>query len=228
MELGIQDRWLVEQFANLVLFYSSIKTRTRNTNFIQQHESVIWSVHSQHFREALVAKGFPIGKKSALICVPEPPFSEIDYLRGVLDADGSLGITGKGFPFVSLVTASSNMAAHFAAFVLEKTDCRLTPKPNGRDKIYSLTVFKEAAQTLARILYPPDCLALPRKSVKAIEMQTWQRPANMRIMHSRRWSSEEDFFILSHSVEEAATHLNRTAQSIKMRLWRHSIGKVTD
>ncbi len=160
--------------------------------------------------------------------MPEPSFSEIDYFRGIIDADGLLGITGRGFPFVSLVTASADMAMHFAAFVLEKTDCSLTPKPNRRDNIYNLIVFKEAAQTLARILYPRNCLALPRKSVKAIEMQAWQRPANMRIMHSRRWNNKEDTYILSHSVEESASHLNRTAKSIKMRLWRHSIGKVTD
>ncbi len=62
LELGIQDRWLVEQFANLVPCYSSVKTRTRNTNFRQQHESVVWSVHNQHFREALVPKAFPLGR----------------------------------------------------------------------------------------------------------------------------------------------------------------------
>jgi LAGLIDADG-like domain len=37
------------------------------------------------------------------------PFSTNDYLRGLVDADGSVGITSLGLPFVSFTTASEDL-----------------------------------------------------------------------------------------------------------------------
>src|SRR4051812_39906216 len=71
LELNIQDRWIIEQFAALVPFYSSLKVRTRHTNFQKDHCSIVWSVHNRSFREALMSRGFPEGKKSDKITVPD-------------------------------------------------------------------------------------------------------------------------------------------------------------
>lgn len=169
LELKVQDAWLVEQFARLVPFYSSIRTRTRRTNFSEIYSSVIWTVHDRSFREALIAKGLPQGKKSDIISIPDGEFAQVDYYRGIVDADGSLGITAQGIPFVSLMTVS---------------------EPS--------------------------------------EIASWQRPAGRRKYTLREWDREQDEFILSHSVEEAERYLERTSQSIKMRLWRLRGKKVTD
>ena len=43
----------------------------------------------------------------------------------------------------------------------------------------------------------------------------------MRKIESRKkWNKEQDKFILSNSIEESMKILNRTKESIEMRLWR--------
>lgn len=228
LELKVQDTWLVEQFARLVPFYSAIRTRTRRTNFSEIYTSVIWTVHDRSFREALIAKGLPHGKKSDIVCVPAGELASVDYYRGIVDADGSLGITAQGIPFVSLITVSEPLAACYTAFVFEKIGCRKKFRRNQRDNVFNIAVFKEDAQALAACLYYPGCLALPRKAAKTSAMASWQRPAGRRKYTLREWDREQDEFILSHSVEEAERYLERTSQSIKMRLWRLRSKKVTD
>lgn len=228
LELKVQDKWLVEQFARLVPFYSSIKTCTRKTNFSEAYTSVTWAVHDRSFREALIAKGLPVGKKSDIIGIPDGEFAQVDYYRGVMDADGSLGMTTQGIPFASLITVSESLAACYTAFIFEKIGCRKKTERNQRDKVFNIAVFKEDAQALASCLYYPGCLALPRKAAKTLEILSWQRPAGRRKYTLREWCREQDEFILSHSVEEAANRLERTPQSIKMRLWRLRNKKVTD
>lgn len=228
LELKAQDMWLLEQFARLVPFYSSIKTRTRRTNFSEQHTSVVWSVHSRDFRDALVQRGFTVGRKSEVICIPEGEFAKTDYFRGIVDADGSLGITAQGFPYVSLITASENLALGFADFIYETTGSRKVIGRNQRDGVFNISVFKEVSQILASRLYYPNCLALPRKAAKVPEIIAWQRPPDMIRKVYRAWDAEQDQFLLTHSLEEAIRHLRRTEKSVKTRLWRLVGKKVTD
>ena len=220
LELNTSDKWILEQFASLIPFYSSIKTRTRTTNFQEAYSSVVWSVHNQSFRDALICRGFLTGRKSDRVAAPNGEYSEIDYFRGMVDADGSVGKTANGFPFLSIVTSSDEFASHYNAFLRERVGCRKKIERNKRDNIFNITVFKEEAQTLAAILYYDGCLALPRKYAKTLEVAQWERPANMKKMNRRVWCGEQDAYILTHSVEEAAHFLERTEQSIKMRLWR--------
>ena len=222
VELGAQDRWLVEQFAALVPFASSLRTRTRTTNFRQEYTSIVWEVCDRRFREALKAAGLTAGQKSRTVAAPNLPFAEADYWRGVVDADGSLGLTSLGFPFVSLITSSDALAADFLAFVDRVTGSEKTARRNTRDHVFNIAVFKEQAQTLARTLYADAAtLALPRKKAKASAMIAWRRPETMRRMSRQRpWNAEQDHFILSHALEESAARLGRTEKSVTMRLWR--------
>ena len=48
-------------------FYSSILSRTRDTNFKQDYEAVTWSVSHRAFREELEFLGLPVGSKSGTI-----------------------------------------------------------------------------------------------------------------------------------------------------------------
>ena len=221
IEVSARDISLLQQFSRLIPFYSSVTTRTRRTNFSKEHVSACWSVYDQRFRQGLLNLGLPAGKKSALASIPNVAVSKADYFRGLIDADGSLGMTANGFPFLALVTASESLATAFVAFIFEVTGKRKRVARNARDRVYNITVFKEDAQLLAARLYHDGCLGLSRKIQKAQDVLGWRRPANMRrVLQKKAWSLSEDQFIRSHNLTESVVALARTERSIKMRLWR--------
>jgi hypothetical protein len=122
----------------------------------------------------------PYGRKPAIIAPPTCEYAQIDYFRGILDGDGSLGITGYSFPFVALVTASSALAEVYLSFLSELTGKTKKLALNVRDRIYNITIYKEDAQIVASTLYYDRCLALTRKKQSAQRIQQWQRPDAMR------------------------------------------------
>ena len=222
IELGEQDIGVLETFMKLAPFHSKISKRTRVTNFSQQYTSVTWSIYDRRFRDCLLSLGMPYGKKSHLIAPPVVKYSQVDYFRGILDGDGSLGLTGNSYPFVALVTASSALAEAYISFLSKLTRKLKRLAPNTRDGIYNITIHKEDAQLVASTLYYDGCLALTRKKQSAHMIREWQRPESMRKRDFARktWTVDEDEYILSHTIEEAAENLGRTAKSVKIRLWR--------
>ncbi|MFD7939799.1 LAGLIDADG family homing endonuclease [Streptomyces sp. NPDC059755] len=111
--------------------------------------------------------GLPYGHKSRTVAPPHGDFSPRDYLRGVIDADGSVGYTSKGFPFISLTTASTAIGTYLCGYAREITDAERNIKRNARDAIYNILYTNENAQKLAADLYYSDCLALERKKSAA-------------------------------------------------------------
>ncbi len=220
VELSRRDLPILERFQQLVPYRSTITFRTRSTNFSSRepHHSATWHLFDLEARSALESLGLPAGKKSAIIKPPEVPFSEPDYVRALIDADGSVGFTGNGYPFVSFTTASPGLSAYVCEKVLEVTGAHRTVKPNKRDSIYNLLLTCEPAVDFARWLYYDGCLALERKYVKAIEVAAWVRPAGMRQRSSpRRWTPQEDEVVMAMSIAEAAEKLGRTERSVNMR-----------
>ncbi|BAY23837.1 hypothetical protein NIES2100_36290 [Calothrix sp. NIES-2100] len=208
-------------FKSLVPFHSSITERVRNTNFSANHTSVIWRVYDKRFRDYLESWGLSNGCKSELIKPPSCSFSKVDYFRGLIDGDGSLGLTSKGFPFLSLVTSSSHIVVEYRELISQITGKVKTSKRNTRDSIYNIVVYKEDAQLLAKHLYYDGCLALTRKLIKANEVLSWSRPPNMKCIKNRKsWTPEEDEYITNHSVECSMKVLGRSRNSIEIRLWR--------
>ncbi|MFI6939096.1 LAGLIDADG family homing endonuclease [Streptomyces sp. NPDC050418] len=227
-EINARDIHILRKFQRLTPFYSSISERVRATNFAEQHHSATWSLCSLEARTIINELGIPYGKKSLIIKPPCAEFSQVDYVRGLFDADGSVGWTGKGIPFISFTTASSSMAEYVCRFGREITGTQRNVRPNARDQVYVTTYFKEHAQQLAGHLYYPDCLALDHKKANAASIQTWVRPADMRIAPPRRrWTETDDreLLRLNHPAAAAKT-LGRTEQSCSMRLWRLRTGKV--
>jgi hypothetical protein len=228
IEISAKDIDLLHEFSRLIPFYSSVRTRTRCTNFSGEQMSACWTVYDRRFRQSLLNLGFPAGKKSYIATVPNAKVSKVDYFRGLIDADGSLGMTANGFPFLALVTASEFLANAFAGFIFEVTGKSKRVARNARDKIYNITVFKEDAQSLAAKLYYDGCLALARKVLKAKDVMRWQRPMNMRrVLQKKTWLLSEDQFVMSHDLKESVAALSRTERSIRMRLWRLN-REVTD
>jgi hypothetical protein len=228
VEISAQDVDLLHQFQRLTPFYSSITERSRSTNFSESHRSATWSLCSLEARTRLNELGLPYGRKSMTISPPQGEFARPDYLRGILDADGSVGYTAKGFPFVSLTTASTAIGAYLCRYAQEITGAERTAKRNTRDGVYNIMYAMEAAQSLVAHLYYPGCLALERKRVAADSLASWKRPAGMRVAYTKRpWTAHEDRLLLElNSPKAAAEKLGRTAQSCSLRIWRLRSGQV--
>lgn len=221
IEISRQDAEILEKFKSLLPFNSSIRYRVRTTNFGKNYESVVWTVCDKRFRDCLKEWGFPVGKKSEIIKTPCAAYSQADYFRGIIDGDGSLGLTAKGFPFVSLVTKSPQIVGKYLNFIERITGKAKTSLPNSRDKIHNIAIYKEDAQELVGQVYYKNCLALPRKLRKAEEVLAWQRPSTMKIIPNKQfWSVEEDKFISANSIEISMKVLERSHSSLEMRLWR--------
>lgn len=222
VELNIRDVDLLYRFKYLTPHNSSVTERTRSTNVAENHHSAIWTLCSLEARTRLNALGLPYGRKSRTIAPPQIEFSHPDYLRGLIDADGSVGYAGQGVPFISLTTSSTAIAAFLRLYAQEITGVERVANRNTRDEVYNITYEKEAAQMLVADLYYPGCLSLGRKQVKADAVTTWVRPPDMRVVHSRRlWTAQEDQVLLdANDAVAAAEELGRTELSCRMRLWR--------
>ncbi|MBP5971723.1 hypothetical protein HW132_02985 [Brasilonema sp. CT11] len=223
IEVSKQDEDILWTFKSLIPFHSSIIERVRTTNFCSNYTSVVWRVYDKRFRDTLESWGLPNGSKSELIKPPSCSFSKADYFRGLIDGDGSLGLTSKGFPFLSLVTSSSHIAVEYVELINQITGKAKTSNRNVRDNVYNIVVYKEDAQILARHLYYDGCLGLSRKLIKASEVLSWRRPPGMKQVNNRKsWTPEEDEFITTHSVECSMKVLSRSRNSVELRLWRLS------
>ncbi|WP_428954074.1 hypothetical protein [Streptomyces sp. cg35] len=180
-------------------------------------------------RTKLNELGLPYGRKSKRITPPrDVPFSRRDYLRGVIDADGSVGYTKQGLPFISLTTASTAIAAYFCFYAKKITGASRHPSRNQRDGIYNVMYWKEASQELAAHFYYPVRLARERKEAAATSLRDWVRPAGMKSSpNRRRWKEWEDRALLRHNnPTSAAEELGRSLQSCSLRLWRLRTGQV--
>ncbi|MFE3592994.1 hypothetical protein ACFXOY_36445 [Streptomyces niveus] len=228
VELNARDVEILREFQRLTPYNSSINTRTRATNFAAEHHSVTWALCALEARTILNNIGLPYGRKSKRITPPRIEFSRPDYLRGVLDADGSVGYTGQGLPFLSLTTASTAVGAFLCHYAKKITGAERQIRRNERDDIYNIVYTKEAAVELAGHLYYPGCLALERKRASAASVKAWQRPAGMRIRPAgRRWKPSEDRLLLRlGDPARAAVELSRTESGCSVRLWRLRTGLV--
>ncbi|MFD8200575.1 LAGLIDADG family homing endonuclease [Streptomyces sp. NPDC059701] len=228
VELAARDADLLREFQKLTPYSSSITERTRSTNFAATYTSTTWTLCSLEARTILNDLGLPYGRKSKTIAPPRVEFSGRDYLRGVIDADGSVGYTNKGFPFVSLTTASTAIGHHLCDYAQEVTGVQRMIKRNARDGIYNVLYAMEAGQRLAADLYYPGCLSLARKRAAAGSLAAWARPTGMRSAYTaRRWNETEDRVLLKlNSPTAAAEALGRTPQSCNLRMWRLRSGRM--
>ena len=228
VEIGARDIDLLREFQKLTPYYTSITERTRTTNFAESAHSAVWSLCSLEARTKLNELGLPYGRKSKTIAPPHGEFSRRDYLRGLIDADGSVGCTSRGFPFVSLTTASTAIALWLREYSKAVTGAERNLKRNTRDGIYNLFYAMESGQSLAAHLYYPGCLSLDRKRAAAQSIATWLRPSGMRAAYTaRRWEEWEDRILLElNSPSAAAEKLGRTAQSCNLRSWRLRTGQI--
>lgn len=227
-EVNVRDIDILRAFQKLTPYNSSISERIRSTNFAATHHSAIWTLCSLEARTRINELGLPYGRKSLTIAPPTSSFATRDYLRGLLDADGSVGLTGQGYPFVAFTTASIAIASYFCFAAGKINGAKRSLKRNARDAVFNILYIKEAAQALGAHLYYPGCLALERKRNAAETLAAWVRPADMRVAPDRRrWTAREDRVLLRLNDDAAAAkELERTEKSCYIRLWRLRTNKV--
>jgi hypothetical protein len=221
VEIKAQDADLLWAMQEVLPWPTSISFRTRNTNFKQSSEHATLTLCRLAGRMRLLELGLPCGRKSAIITPPFEPFSHSDYLRGLFDADGSVGFTGTGLPFLSIVTASPAIAEFACEEILRVTGARRSARPNKRDGVVNIMVASDPAAALARWLYQDARIALARKQAAGLAVAAWERPAGMRPRGTRKsWTPDEDAIVLRMSTREAALQLDRTDKSVNLRRWR--------
>ncbi|HEX3491059.1 MAG TPA: LAGLIDADG family homing endonuclease [Streptosporangiaceae bacterium] len=221
IEIKATDVGLLRAMQDILPWSTSITFRTRTTNFAQAHEAAVLALCSLDARQRLLELGLPTGRKSAIIAPPTVAFSHRDYLRGIWDADGSVGFTGTGMPFLSIVTASQELANFVCAEIKRITGASRTAKPNRRDGVMNVMLGNDPAAEFARWLYTNAAIALDRKRDAGLAVAAWARPAGMRARSShRKWTDAEDAVVLRMPVREAARLLDRSEKSVNIRRWR--------
>lgn len=174
LEVNSKDKDIVIKLFQLIP-NSSIRERTRDTNFKKNYTSCCFSNHQQSFRQWLFDCGFPEQNKTVEACPPQVDYSKIDFWRGFIDGDGSIGITSQNIPFISLVTDSDIIKTSYLDFLSETYGLKKKSSRNKRDNAYNIMVINEAAVQMAKDLYLNSELYLDRKYKKAIELQSWVR-----------------------------------------------------
>lgn len=175
IELSFKDRDILLLIQKCIDVETSFSSRIRNTNFKENYKSCKLSFHSTEFREALHKLGLPIGKKSAIIKPPKSKYVEIDYWRGIIDGDGSLGFTKDGWPFISLNTSSTKLALEYKKFIKKITGRTNNANRNKRDGTFNICETRENAQLICKELYYNECIGMKRKIKKAKKISKWRR-----------------------------------------------------
>jgi len=203
IELSERDSHILESFKEIISVNSTLTSRKRDTNFKKNTITCSLIVYDKLFRDTLNFYGIPNGKKSDKIKPSLYSYSKYDYWRGIIDADGSIGITNKNKPFISLVTASEELSNAFSDFIYDMTDFRPNINRNKRDNVFNITITNEKSQKIVSLLYYKDCLSLNRKKEISKKIIDWVRPENMKSRPQKRlsWNCKEKEFLINNTLE---------------------------
>ena len=227
LELSKKDEDIIYKLKNEIPYNVGIYNRHRKivlNNREYNKDFITLFVCSLGFRTFFNECGVPYGKKSKSI---KPPLhldnlSIRDYVRGLYDGDGSLGMSNENIPYVSFTTDSEYVKDFLVEYISNITGKPIKqPNRNKRDNIYNILIWREDAVYMCQEIYYDGCLALDRKYELAKIVKSWERPNDMVVRDTaKRWTPEDDDFILNHEIEESMEYLDRSESSIKMRLWR--------
>ena len=111
------------------------------------------------------------------------------------------------------------MKLSFLSFLFNNFNIAKEISRNKRDDIYNIVVFNEQAIAIAMRLYDNATIFMDRKHCQYLKMLQWQRTVPMASPR-KKWTMEDDEYILTHSVSQSAIFLGRTLSSVKNRLFR--------
>lgn len=172
LEVNIKDEEILNKLCKYIP-NSNIKQRIRNTNFKQNYATKIFYNYRRDFRDKLLSWGYPILNKTLNACPPKVEYSEFDFWRGVIDGDGSIGITKQNIPFISLVTKSEILKISYLEFLKKYIKIDKNINRNMRDNVYNIMITRKHAVQLSKFLYLDNTtdLYLSRKLEKGLEIQ---------------------------------------------------------
>lgn len=178
IELNIKDEDIIHKLYEHIPG-SKIKYRERKTNFTngQLYKSVIFANYLLEYRTSLINQGFPIENKTMNAAPPIVEYSEIDFWRGVIDGDGSLGITGVNErPYICLGTKSEYLKDAYLLFLNKHFGITKNLNRNKRDNIYNIMLNCSNAVKVSRLLYGnnPE-IYLNRKYNKYLEIEEFNK-----------------------------------------------------
>jgi hypothetical protein len=221
-EVAIRDRDIIYKIEKILSPYVnvSIYEKIRDTNFKDKFHSIGFNIYYKDFRTE-ISEYIPYGKRPEYINIPQW-ISKRDYIRGLIDADGSLGFSKYGFCFLSFFTVSENIKNFIINDMRENIGVIKKINRNKRDLAYNILLYREDAQDYARILYEDANLYIERKYNKYLDILKWIRDPNVKRGYKRSWTKRENEIISMNniSIEEKMFLLNRTKSSITTRLWR--------
>ena len=217
LELAERDLQILVDLHEALPWPTTLTARRRATNFSADYRSRVLHIGVREAREFLLDSGVLVGRKSDRVAPPRGDISTPDYLRGLIDGDGSVGHTSRGIPFISFVTTSDAMAAYFASQIKEVCGVTRTPGRNQRDRAFNIMVTNGPAQALAQFCYYDGCIAIDRKRRAAQEVSQWTAPSTRFGVKRRAWTDKEDAQLLAMSDPAAAKALGRTLKSVQIR-----------
>lgn len=175
-EISFEDKDIIyklESILSSMQINSSVRTRTRDTNYKLSYKSISLAVYSLDFRTFFIDAGFEKGCKTTSIAPPTIPFDEKSFARGYIDADGSFCIgRTHNIPILSICISSEKIYLFFIKEI-EKV-CGYTPNltRNKRDNVYNLQVTrKNVLDFIDWLGYDIEGeISLDRKKYKALEL----------------------------------------------------------
>lgn len=218
IELALRDQDIMSKIKKNFYYKSYLYSRKRDTNFKEQNEFVGWACYQKDFRDELLLLGIPSVDKSINAIPPITEYNKSAFWRGVIDGDGSIGMTGTNNPFISLTIVSEMLAQEYFTLLKEQFGIIKVNNRNSRDNIYNVVVKNEDAIALGDYIYKDSTIHIDRKYNNYLEFKNWKR-TKPRVI-ARSWTKEEDLFILTHNIFNSMINLGRTEKSIRMRLWR--------
>lgn len=173
LEVSEKDKDIVTKLFN-VIPNSKIRSRTRDTNFKKGYTSYSFCNYQKEFREFLINKGFPVSNKTELANIPNDSYSIYDFWRGVIDGDGSLGISKAlgNKPFLSLCTDAEGIKEGYLGFLKNEFGIIKKSSRNKRDNAYNIMIYGKKVIPIISKLYLENSpsLFIDRKHQKAIEI----------------------------------------------------------
>ena len=165
-------------------------------------------------------------RKSLREKVPHIPLKYIcDFIRGVVDGDGSISLNKKGYPTLS-VCGGKNIITFIRNYFLLKFNIysktgRRTKSKNGKYYLFSIAYRGNSAKTLIKHLYANANLCLERKFKLA------KRSLETKIKPRKNYNNEEiqiiqQVYFLSPREKILSILPNRSWSSIQQRA--HSLG----
>jgi len=223
LEISIRDLDVINKIEEILspIVHVTKYYRTRDTNFKKDYKSVAININTKDFLKKYFTPFIPVGRKSETITPPVVKFQP-DYLRGIYDGDGSLGITSNNRAFMSLCTKSERLKEYLVGTLIDVIGIELNISRNVRDDAYNICIYDEAAVKFSELLYANCCTCLDRKHNAYLKLKNWKRTANRRLYSCKTWEGWEDLLILSEelTIAELEKKLTRTSSSIKTRKWR--------